>query len=475
MRNIYLLAFLALITVPSFAKEGYRIKLKLTDRRDSMVFLAHYYAKNFPTVFKIDSAKVDNKGNAVFEHNEKIVGGIYMIFPADMKSYFEFLLNDGADISITATMDNLRGNLHYKNSPENEQFLTYQNFIVIQSEKDQKLKSDLAKATTKEDSAKVYEEAKTLRQDLNNFRKDFMNKHPNTMLANIFSSMQTPEVPEGPHYKEDGKTIDSNFGYHYYKAHYWDGFKFEDDRLIHTPLLHAKLEEYFNKIVIQQEDSVIKEADSILAKMRGRENLFKYTLSWLSTNAQKTKVMGMDKVFVHLVDNYYMKGDASWLGDEDLKKYIDRAQKIAPNIINNPAPAFVADDPDKKELKLYDFKAKYTLLVFYAADCGHCQHEIPLIDSAYKAELKDRGVRVLAFNVEKNETQWRDFITKNKLQDWTHVWDPNYKSRYWALYDTQLVPAIYLLDEEKIIRGKKLDHSNIGKVIDITERKLGKR
>lgn len=284
-----------------------------------------------------------------------------------------------------------------------------------------------------------------------------------------------PVVPEGPHYKDDGKTIDSAFGWHYYKKHYWDGFDFQDDRLIHTPILSAKLDEYFNKVAFQQEDSVIIEADTILSRMRGTSDLFKYTLNWLSTNAQTTKVMGMDKVFVHLVENYYMKGDADWLSTEDLNKYIDRAKKIAPNVINNPAPEFVADDLDKKEIKLYDFKAKYTLLIFYDSDCGHCQHELPLVDSAYRAELKSKGVRVLAFNVDKDEVKWRAFITKNHLEDWKHIWDPNYKSRYWALYDTQLVPAIYLLDEEKIIRGKKLDHSNIGRVIDLLERKVGKK
>ena len=474
MKKYYLITFLCFIAASLLAKDGYRIQLKLTDRKDSMVYLAHYYGKNFPTVYKSDSAKLDKNGNAVFEKKEKITGGIYMILPSDRKNYFEFLLNNGDNISITATIDNLKGNVHYKNSPENNDFLAYQNLLISLTEKEKVLKDELAKATTKEDSSKVYDKARDLSKQANAYREQYIKDHPHNLLSSVFRAMQKPEIPEGPHLKEDG-TTDSNFAYHYYKKHYWDGFDFQDDRLIHTPLLQNKLDEYFNRIVIQQEDSVIAGADSILSKMKGTDDLFKFTLNWLSTNAQTTKVMGMDKVFVHLVENYYMKGDADWLSDEDLAKYIDRAKKIAPNVINNPAPAFTAEDADKKPLALYDFKAKYTLLIFYSADCGHCQHELPLVDSAYRAALKAKGVRVLAFNVEKNETQWREFITKNHLEEWTHVWDPNYKSRYWALYDTQLVPAIYLLDEEKIIRGKKLDHSNIGKVIDMTERKLGKK
>jgi len=475
MKKHYLIAILCLLSQFVFAKDGYRIRIKLTDRRDSFVYLAHYYGKNFPTVYKSDSARLDKNGNAMFEKKDKIVGGIYMILPQDHSRYFEILLNNGADFSITASMDSLQGNVHYKNSSDNSDFLQYQNFIAKQTSREKELREELAAAKTKEDSTSKYEQAKRLHREMTDYRADYIKTRPNTLLATIFKAMQMPVVPEGPHYKEDGKSIDSQYAYRYYKSHYWDGFEFQDDRLIHTPILQARLDEYFNKVVVQQEDSVIREADSILRKMRGTSELFKYTLSWLSTNAQTTKVMGMDKVFVHLVENYYMKGDATWLGNEDLNKYIDRAKKIAPNVINNPAPAFVAEDTAGNDLKLYDFEAKYTLLIFYAADCGHCQHELPLIDSVYKQELKARGVRIIAFNVEKNELQWKSFITKNKLEAWTHVWDPEYKSRYWALYDTQQVPAIYLLDEKKIIRGKKLDHSNIGKVIDITEQKLGKR
>jgi peroxiredoxin len=223
--------------------------------------------------------------------------------------------------------------------------------------------------------------------------------------------------------------------------------------------------------VYPQEDSAIVAADSILSYMRGSENLFKFTLNWLSTNAQTSKIMGMDKVFVHLVENYYMKGDAGWLSNEELAKYIERAQEIAPNVINNPAPELNSFEVDMTPRSLYDFKARYTLLIFYSPDCGHCIQEIPVIDSLYRATLKEQGVRIWAFNVDKEELKWRTFITKYKLEDWQHIWDPKHTSKYWAKYDVQMTPSIYLLDEQKIIRGKKLDKTTIAKVVDFLQQK----
>jgi thiol-disulfide isomerase/thioredoxin len=280
--------------------------------------------------------------------------------------------------------------------------------------------------------------------------------------------METPKVPEGTHYLPDGK-VDSNFGYYYYKAHYWDGFSLKDDRLIHTPLLEMKLEEYFNKMLIQQEDTICKYADTILNKMKGTEDLYKFTLNWLSTNAQTSKVMGMDKVFVYLVENYYMKGVATWLSTEDLKKFIDRANELAPTLMNKKAADFTGIDLNKKELNLYSVKAKYTLVVFYDPDCGHCQGEMPHLDSLYYADLKERGVKVIAFNVDKEEQKWKDFLKKYKMEDWINVYDPERKSLYWRYYDVQATPSIYLLDEGKIIRGKKLDYTTISKAIEINE------
>ena len=48
-------------TTALFAKDGYKIKIKFTDVTDSTVFLAHYYGKPLPTIYKTDSAKLESR------------------------------------------------------------------------------------------------------------------------------------------------------------------------------------------------------------------------------------------------------------------------------------------------------------------------------------------------------------------------------------------------------------------------------
>src|SRR5690606_36224449 len=131
-------------------------------------------------------------------------------------------------------------------------------------------------------------------------------------------------------------------------------FDFNDERLIHTPLYDGKLEEYFNQLVVPgyfgslpvslAADSVKAEVDTLLARTRGKKDLFRYALWFLGRQTEQPKIMGLDEVFVHLVLNYYMKGDAYWLHDTDISKYYDAAMKIASNIIGKPAPPLQMQD-----------------------------------------------------------------------------------------------------------------------------------
>ena len=472
MKQLLLIAALLLMGVfQSSAKDGYHIHLKLPGSKDSMVFLAHYYGVNRPKIFKSDSAYIKN-GEADFKSNDKdFVGGIYIIFLSDYKTNFEVLMNKGDDMTITAPVGNLPEGLKYSGSPENTRFQEYVKYLKDYGAQEEKYKKELADAHSKDDTAAIRKRAVASSKELNKYRTDYENKYPGTLLAKIFKAIETPEIPEGDHFLEDGKTKDSTFAYHFYKSHFWNGFDFQDDRLIYTPLYDAKLEEYFSKLVLPWTDSIEKEADVLLKKAKGSKDVFHYTLWWITKYIEDSKVMGLDEVFVYLVENYYIKGDAFWLSNDELSKFVDRAQKISPNMIGNLAPQLkLPNVTTKKEESVHDMKAKYTLIVFYSPNCGHCQHEIPKLDSAYKASLKAKGVRIFTVATETDDTTINNFIKKNNMQEWTNTWDPDHTGDYHNKYDVYSTPTIYLLDDKKIIKGKRLDHSNIGGLIDMIEK-----
>jgi thiol-disulfide isomerase/thioredoxin len=386
----------------------------------------------------------------------------------------EFLLDNGNNFSMTVDNkgDKKTEMVEFKNSPENNRNQEYNKFMMVLADKNKIAMDQLATAKTKADTLRISKEFETLSAQQAAYRKNYIKQYPNTLLAKIFQALLIPEVPAGKHYLEDGKTVDTLYDYTYFKNHYWDNFDFKDDRLINTPIYDAKLNEYFNKWIYQLPDSINFEADKILKATKGTKELFRYTLRTLATNALSSKIMGMDEVFVHLVENYYMKGDAYWLSQKDLEWYEDRAKKISPNVLGNIAPDLNMQDVfTLRDMPLHSVQGKYTVMIIWSYDCGTCQKEVPLLDSVYRAALKDKGVKIYSVASGGELSEIQKFIDKNKIKDWINVADINNNTQFKTKYDAFTTPKVYLFDQNKKIIGKGLDHTNIMDVIEMTEKR----
>jgi Caspase domain/Domain of unknown function (DUF5106) len=301
-----------------FSQTAYRVGIRFTDTKYEKVYLAHFYGKhdvNHPTIFVIDSTVLDGNGNATFTGTDhSFVGGMYIILLGDKeRTRFVILLNKGDNFSVTVSKGKLPNGITFQNSPENEQFESYNNYLKTASS------SQIA-----------------------TYRRSFVKSHPNSLLASIFNAM---EVPEKPSDFSANESSDNTLWYRYYKAHYWDKFNFHDDRLVYTPLYDDKISEYMHKLVISSVDSIEKEADALIASCKGTKDMMHYTLWWLVHDAENSKIAGMDEVFVYLVDNYYNKGYAFWLTDNELRKYTDRAQKISVNLSRKNRPTSASQQP----------------------------------------------------------------------------------------------------------------------------------
>jgi thiol-disulfide isomerase/thioredoxin len=462
-----------LFSISANAKDGYNLKGTIRNNNDSTIYLCHYYGKG-QTVYKDDSAKV-LPGTAKFamSSTKKQVGGIYLILFANKSGQLEFILNNGDDFSIDFDKSDMIKTAKFKGSTENDVFYEYQTYLSGIGEKFQSLNAEIASAKTKADTAKLNERSKTLSLDMKNYRNNFCKKYPTSFAATIFNVLAEPEVPEKDPMMADGKTKDSTFRYRTFKANYWSRFNFNDDRIIYTPLYERKLDEYF-KLITLTPDSMNKEADMILSKTKNSPDLFKYSLWWMTRNAETSKVMGMDESFVYLVENYYQKGLATWLPDSSLEKYIDRAKKIAPNMVGQPAIDVRLPDIEGKITPLSSIipTVDYTLLVFWSPTCGHCQKEIPRVDSIAKIINKKVKFKIYGVETDTEDEKWVKIIKdSNLVKNWVHVHDPQHTSNFRATYDVFSTPVMYLIDNTGKIVGKKLDHSNIEGLIDFLERK----
>ena len=249
--------------------------------------------------------------------------------------------------------------------------------------------------------------------------------------------------------------------------------------------------------MVRNADSIKKSADILVKLSRQNGDIFQYVVSYITSTYERSKIMGMDAVFVHMVENYYMTGEADWINEKQLDKIEERAEKIAPNLIGRPAPPFLNQlgNPfmtDNKGIiqRLYDIDSRYTLLVFFGPDCGHCKKELPKIKTVVDSLIsepklfsnhKTIDIKVYSVQTEFDEVIWNEFIINQKIGDWTNVGDIQYdpegnpaaSSNWRDEYDIYSTPVIYLLDKEKKILAKRIDYSQISKVIKrIEEREV---
>jgi hypothetical protein len=125
--------------------------------------------------------------------------------------------------------------------------------------------------------------------------------------------------------------------YNYNKNHFFDNIDLKDEKLLRTPILHARLKAFFTGVVIQSADSVNKEIDRLIAKVEGNYKLFQFVSVFLFNHFRESEIMGHDAVIVKLADDIYLTKKADWVTDqfkEDLKKQVEL---IRPNLIGRQA------------------------------------------------------------------------------------------------------------------------------------------
>jgi thiol-disulfide isomerase/thioredoxin len=120
---------------------------------------------------------------------------------------------------------------------------------------------------------------------------------------------------------------------------------------------------------------------------------------------------------------------------------------------------------------LYQIDAKYTLVVFWAADCGHCQKEIPKLNESLKALKGKIDFKVFAVQTKSDQyEQWRKFLIENKISEFINVFDPVHINNFKEKYDLTSTPLIYVLDKDKKIIAKKIAAEYVADMLKALEK-----
>ncbi len=438
--------------------KGYEIKVKVNNMTDSLCYLAYHLGDK---KYVRDTTVLDKKGYYTFSGSEPLPGGIYIVY-FESKKNFEIIVSEQFFTVETDTNDFIK-NFKTEDSKENKVFYDYLQFTGEINNKaiplSEELK-DINKKLADPDLSESERERLTKRKeeitnilkgyeaDIKSYREKIFKEHADLYVTKTFKAVEEIVVPEDVPDKEK---------FYYYRSHYFDFIDLKDDRLMRTPILEKKVNYYLEKLTVQDPDSVITAADYLVSQTSPNSELLKFMIITVTNKYSASKIMCMDKVYIHMIKKYYETGISYWADSAQVAKLSERAQTLSWTSCGTQTPNLMKlQDTSGIFRELYRQPAEYTILYFWDPDCGHCKKATPKLVEAYNSELKAMGIRIYAVATTKDKAKWIKFINDKGMREWINVYDPDHVSPFRQWYDVTSTPRLYITDKRKKIIARQL-------------------
>ncbi len=438
---------------------GYRIVVDLQGFEGDTLKLGYYYGK---AQYLKDTAVVQ-KGRFVFEGSEALAPGVYLlVIPPDNKFVHILIANDQQHFSVSVDMDHIVPTAKFKGSPENDIYYNYLRELEARRPRADELRKLIAEDTLHADRYRP--ELASIDGDVKRVQQELIKKHPNSITAFLIRANLELEIPE---YAELEESERKQKQYEYYRDHYFDLFDLNDPRAMRSGLYHQKIDFYLQKLTYALPDSQAVAMDYLLGRMERNPEAFQYYLVHFLNESARSKRMGMDAVYVHLVDKYYAQGRATWMEAEQLDKLVQQAGTLRPILIGKEAPDLLFFKASGDPVRLHSIAADYTVLFFWDPECGHCKKSIPAIIDFYQ-QYKDKGVEIVGICTKTGAdiaSCWST-VQERGMDIWINVADQYLRNRYKTVYDIKTTPQIFILDKDKKIIVKKIAGEDLGPVME---------
>ncbi|MDZ4746858.1 MAG: DUF5106 domain-containing protein [Saprospiraceae bacterium] len=459
---ISLFVFTLLFTVSVLATGpdgGYRIEVQIQNYTGDTLQLGYYFGKS---QYLKDTALV-NQGKFVFEGDEPLEPGVYLlVIPPDNKFVHVLVAADQQRFSLIVDLNDIVKSARFKGSSENEIYYDYLRKLEERRPRAEELKKLMLEDSLQAGTYKA--ELAVIDVEVAKIQAEEIKKYPKTMTSMLIRANQEIDVPDYEGLEESDRKQKQ---YEYFRAHYFDQFDLNDSRAMRSGVIHQKIDFYLQKLTYQVPDSQMVALDYLLGKMDKNPEAFQYYLVHFLNESARSKRMGMDAAYVHLVDNYYAKGLASWMEKEQLDKLISQAETLRPILIGKIAPDLPFYKENGEAITIHSIKADYTVLFFWDPECGHCKKSIPIIIDFYNT-YKDKGIEMLAICTKTGSdisSCWNT-IKERGMDIWVNASDQYLRNRYKVIYDVKTTPQIFILDKEKKIMVKKIAGEDLPTVME---------
>lgn len=390
--------------------------------------------------------------------------GIYFAWLRSENLFIQFLINGKEkDLSLEVDIANPKS-VKVLGSAENELFHNYLNFLGQQQELKDSTRSQLNKAKETGAPHELLEDRlEEIQKSVTQYQKDKANTHPGTLTAFLLKGILEPDVPEFD--IEDEKELQA-MSYYYYRDHYFDNIDMSHPALMRSSFIHTKVNDYIHKVSYLHPDSMKVSIDVVMKKLEVNPEAYRYFLADLLNAYSALSIAGQDALYVHLVDNYYNKGKAPWVGPSNLEKINSFANNLRPSLLGNIMSDFVTYKEDGTAVSLHAIDADYTVLFFWDPTCSHCKKVFPIVrefHNKYGEKGKVEVVTICSKGGERYPKCW-EYLKDN---DYGHLLNTGDEfQRYNEIHRFNKFPKAIILDRSKKVLMKDFNPEKLESVFN---------
>ncbi len=429
--------------------QTHTLNAKVEGLFQNTVYLANYLGdKN--TV--LDSVLLDNKGAFQFKLKDNYKQGLYKIILGKSQNPQSYN-NDEIFINIIYNKENIEFVTYFEAPVDSMRIiLSDENkiyFDFLQKEKkintQLEILSQLPSYFPKQDEfyPEIEKRYTDIQEQYQNYFSGIIKNSPNKFVAHLIKSVRYPLLDFN---------LSDEAKHQYIKQHFLDNIDFTDTLLIYSDLFTSKAVAYiklYGKQGLtkeQQELEFIKAIDTLMLKSRLNNRINTQIKDYLIKGFE---LLDMNKALEYISEHYMEENSCQ---DEryssTLKIRIEGYKKLTTGTI---APEIIFTDENNKYFKLSELKSTYTLIIFWASWCPHCEETMPVLKKIVEQQ-KEKKLKVVAISIDTNKTEYNNAIQKGNYPfinycD-TNGWNGKAAQDYY-LYAT---PTMFLLDkDEKII------------------------
>ena len=388
---------------------------------------------------------------------------MYLVVLAPDNQFFQIVIGDeDQDFGLKTSVDSL-AKVAVTGSEENRLFFDYLDYLDYKQRQSTPLRAVLADTTLAPASTAEARAAMTsLDREVKAHQAELIAAYPGAFVSAIIKANRPVLPPDYPELTDADEK--RNAQWHYLQEHYFDNIDLADARLLRTPFLFERIDYFINTLQIKHPDTLAKAIDRVLTSFAPDSDAMKFYTVHYTNEAATSNIVGMDALYVHMVDTYYRTGKAYWSTEEQLEKMVETAESLRPLLIGELAPDLDMVTRQGEPVHLYDVDAEYTVLYFWRYDCPACKKSTPHMKEVYEG-WKDRGVKIFSVCTKGEDELGKcwDYVDENEIGDWMQVADPY--QRYYKEYDIKSTPSIFLLDKDKRIVSKRISAEQLDEVL----------